>query len=129
MKTNFSLAIMGGILLQFYQVNLQHYLDQCFKVISEEEEMLSTFCVPVVCSAHLMTGVKYFVERSKWYHRSKQLKQLILKVLGRLIVCHDFNIIKRNCICSLPRVFYLSILMDFFWNNYGVLKKLSIDMT
>ena len=98
-KTDFSLPAMGGILLQFNQVNLQHYLDQCFKLISEEEEMLSTFCVPVVsgcllcssclrlfvvfqlfavvccvpvvCGTHLMKGVKYFIERS-----NKQLKQL-----------------------------------------------------
>ena len=79
-KTEFSLAIIGGILLQFNQVNLQQYLDQCFKVISEKEEMVSTFCVPVVCSAHLMRGVKYLVESSKWSHRNNQLKQLILKI-------------------------------------------------
>ena len=53
------------------------------------------FCVLVVCSTQLMRGVKYFVERSKWYHGNKQLKQLILRVLGRLIVCHDFNIMKK----------------------------------
>ena len=127
-KTDFSLAIIGSILLLFNQVNLQQYLDQCFKVISEEEEMLITFCVPVVCSAHLMRGVKYFVERLKWYHRNKQVKQLILKVLGRLIVCHDFIIIKKlhmhPTIC-----FLLSILMNFLWNNYGFWKKLIIDMT
>ena len=87
-----------------------------------------TFRVPVVCSVHLMRGLKYFAERSKWYHRNKQLKQLILKVLGRLIVCHDFNIIKKLHMQP-TTCFPLSILMNFFWNNYGFWKKVLIEMT
>ena len=104
-KIDSSLAFIGGILLQFYQANLQKYLDLCFKVISGEEEILRTFCVSVVCSAHLMKRVKYFVESSMWYHQNKQHKQLILNVLGHLTVYHDFNIIK-NCQCNVLRVFY-----------------------
>ena len=121
-KTDFSLAIIGGILLQFNQVNIQQYLDQRFKVISENEEMLCTFCVLVVCSAHLMRGVKYFVERSKWYHRNKQLKQLMLKVFGRLIVCHDFNIIKKIAYAAY-HVFSTQYIDEFFQKQLRILEK------
>ena len=37
-------------------------MDWCFKVNSEEEQMLSSFCVSVVCSAPLIRGVKYFLK-------------------------------------------------------------------
>ena len=84
--------------------------------------MLSTFCVPVVCSAHLMRGVKYFVERSKWYHRNKQLKQLMLKLLGRLIVCHDFNIIKKFAHAAY-HVFSTQYIDEFFLEQLRILEK------
>lgn len=66
--------------------------------------MLSTFCAPVVCSAHLMKGVKYFVKSSMRYHRNKEHKQPVLDVSVHLFVCHDFNI--KNCLWSISRVFY-----------------------
>ena len=56
--------------------------------------MLSNITVVSLCSSHLLRGIKYFIQKSQWYHRNKALKKIVLKSLGCYVVCTDFSIVK-----------------------------------
>ena len=56
--------------------------------------MLSNIIVVSVSYAHLLMGIKYFIEKSQCYHRNKALKKIVLKNLGRYVECTDFSIVK-----------------------------------
>ena len=48
--------------------------------------------------------MKYFIEKSQWYHRNKAPKKIVLRSLGRLVVCPDFSIVKT----IVKSVYYVS---------------------
>ena len=56
------------------------------------------------CSAHLLKDMKYFTEKLQWYHRNKALKKIVLRSVGRLVVCTDFSIVKT----IVKSVYYVS---------------------
>ena len=56
------------------------------------------------CSAHLLKDMKYFIEKLHWYHRNKALQKIVLRSVGRLVVCTDFSIVKT----IVKSVYYVS---------------------
>ena len=88
------MANIFGVLQEYNRQNIKEYLEKCFKIIAEKDEMPSKINVVSVCSAQLLRGIKYFIEKSQWCHRNKELKKIVLKSLSRLVVCPNFSIVK-----------------------------------
>ena len=93
--TDFSLAIISGVIKEYNRQNLKEHLEKCFQTIIDNEEIPSNITVVSVCSAHLLRGIKNFIEKSQWYHRNKALKKIVLKSLGRLVVPPIFQLSKQ----------------------------------
>ena len=109
--TDFSLVIISGVIKEYNRQNLKEYLEKCSQIITDNEEMPSNITVVSVCSAHLSRGIKYFIEKSQWYHRNKALKKIVLKSLGRLVVCTNFSIVK-TIVKSVYYVFSSEFITD-----------------
>ena len=89
--TDFSLAIISGVQKECNRENIKKYLEKCFEIITDKEEMPSNITVLSVCSIYLLRGIKYFIEKSQWYHQNEALKKIILKSLRHLVVCTDLH--------------------------------------
>ena len=111
--TDFSLAIISGVIKEYNRQNLKEYLEKCFQIITDNEEMPSNITVVSVCSAHLLRGIKYFTEKLQWYHRNKALKKIVLKSLGHFVVCSDFSIVK-----TIVKFVYYVISSKFITDKY-----------
>ena len=91
---DFSLAIVGEVLDSFNKINLLDYLDKCYKILKEErEEYLNT--IPVICSGHLIRAIKRFTENAVLCCKNKTLKNFCMKIMGRLIMMKQFEILDR----------------------------------
>ena len=120
--TDFSLAIISGVLEKYNRQNIKEYLEKCVEIIICKEEILSNITVVSVCSAHLLRGIKYFIEKSQWYHRSKALKKIVFKSLARLVVCTGFSIVKK----IMKSVYYLfssKFITDKYVDQLRILEK------
>ena len=84
--------------------------------------MLSNITVVNVCSDHLLRGIKCFIEKSRWYHRNKAVKKIVLKSLARLVVCTGFSIVKK----IMKSVYYLfssKFITDKYVDQVRILEK------
>ena len=61
--TNFSLAIISGVLKVYNRQNIKEYLEKYFETIIDKEEMPSKITVVNVCSAHLLRSITYLIEK------------------------------------------------------------------
>ena len=59
--TDLSLAINSGVLKKYNRQNIKEYLEKCFEIIIDKEEMFSKITFVSVCSAHLLKCIKYFI--------------------------------------------------------------------
>ena len=84
--------------------------------------MLSNITVVSVSSAHLLRGIKYFIEKSQWYNRNKAVKKIFLKSLAHLVVCTGFSIVKK-IIKSVYYVFSSQFITDKYVEQLGILEK------
>ena len=84
--------------------------------------MPSNITVVSVCSAYLLKGIKCFTEKSQWYHRNKALKKIVLRSLGRLVVCTDFSIVK-TIVKSVYYVFSSQFITDKYIEQLRILEK------
>ena len=115
--TDFSLAIISGVLKEY-----NRYLEKCFEIIIGEEEMPCNITAVSVCSAPLLRGIKYFVEKSQWYHQNKALKKTLLKNLGCIVVYTDFSIV-RTIVKSVYYVFSSQFITDKYIEQLRILEK------
>ena len=91
---NFSLAIVEAVLDSFNKISLLYYLDKCYKILKEErEEYLNT--ITVICSRHLIRAIKRFAENAVLCCKNKTLKNFCMKMMGRLIMTKQFEILDR----------------------------------
>ena len=94
--TDFSLAIISRALKEYNNQNIKEYWEICFKIIIDKEEMPSNINFVSVSSAQLSRGIKYFIEKSHWYHRNETYKKkIVLRSLGHFSVCTDFSIARK----------------------------------
>ena len=90
----FSLAIVEGVLDSFNKINLLGYLDKCYKILKEErEEYLNT--IPVICSGLLIHAIKRFTENPVPCFKNKTLKIFWMKIMGRMIMTKQFEVLDR----------------------------------
>ena len=91
---DFSLAIAGAVLDSFNKITLLDYLEKCYKILKEErEECLNT--IPLICSGHLIRAIKRFTENAVPCCKNKTLKNFCMKIMGRLIMTKQFEILER----------------------------------
>ena len=91
---DFSLAIAGVVLDSFNKINLLDYLEKCYKILKDErEEYLNA--IPVICSGHLIRAIKRFTENAVPCCKNKTLKNFCMKIMGRLIMAKQFEILER----------------------------------
>ena len=91
---DFSLAIVGVVIDSFNKLNLLDYVDKCHKILKEErEEYLNT--IPVICSGHLIRAIKRFTENAVLCCKNKTLKNFRMKIMGRLIMTKQFEILDK----------------------------------
>ena len=91
---DFSLAIAGAVLDSFNKITLLDYLEKCYKILKEErEECLNT--IPLICSGHLIRAIKRFSENAVPCCKNKTLKNFCMKIMGRLIMTKQFEILER----------------------------------
>ena len=91
---DFSLATVGAMLGSFNKTTLLDYLDKCYKILKEErEEYLNT--VPVICSGHLVRAIKRFTENAVPCCKNKTLKNFCMKIMGRMIMTKQFEVLDR----------------------------------
>ena len=67
--TDFGLAIISWVLKEYNRQYIKEYLEKCFKIIIDKEEIPSKIIVVSVCSTHVLRSVKYFIEKLQWYHQ------------------------------------------------------------
>ena len=91
---DFSLAIIGKVLDSFNKITLLDYQDKCYKVLKEErEEYFNT--IRVISSEHLIRAVKIFPENAVPCCENKTLRKFCMKIMGRLIMMKQFEILDR----------------------------------
>ena len=101
------------MLKEYNRQNIKEYLEKCFELITDKEEMSSNITVVSVCSVHLLRGIRYFTEKLQWYHRNKALKKIVLKSLGHFVVCTDFSIVK-----TVVKLVYYVLSSKFITDKY-----------
>ena len=57
--TDFSLAIITGMLKECNRRNIKECLEKCFEIIIDREQMPSSITAVTVCSAHHSRSIKY----------------------------------------------------------------------
>ena len=67
--TDFGLSIISWVLKEYNRQNIKEYLEKCFKIITDKEEMPSKIIVVSVRSTHVLRSIKYFIEKLQWYHQ------------------------------------------------------------
>ena len=91
---DFSLAIAGVVLDSFNKINLLDYLEKCYKILKDErEEYLNA--IPVICSGHLIRAIKRFTENAVPCCKNKTLKNFCIKIMRKLIMTKQFEILER----------------------------------
>ena len=91
---DFSLAIAVAVLDSFNKINLLDYLDKCYKTLNKErEEYLNT--ISVISSGHLIRAIKRFTENAVLCCKNKTLKNFCMKIMGRLIMSKQFEMLDR----------------------------------
>ena len=91
---DFSLAIVGELLDSFNKITLLNYLDKCYKVLKEEgKECLST--IPEICCGDLILAIKRFTENPVPCFKNKTLKIFCMKIMGRMIMTKQFEVLDR----------------------------------
>ena len=118
---DFSLAIVGAVLDSFNKINLLDYLDKCYKILKEErEEYLNT--IPVICSGHLIRAIKRFTENAVLCCKNKTLKNVFMKIMGRLIMTKQFEILDRLGRSTLVVLTTKYISKDYL-NHFHIVEK------
>ena len=120
--TDLSLVIIPGVLMEYNGQNTTEYLEKCFEIIADKEEMPPNITVLSVCSAHLLRDIKYFIKKSQCYHRNKTLKKIVLKSLGGLVVRTDFSVVK-TIDKSVYYVFSSQFITDKYIQQLRILEK------
>ena len=54
------------MLKEYNRQYIKEYLDKRFKLINDNEEMPSNITSVNICSAHILRGIRYFIEKLQW---------------------------------------------------------------
>ena len=82
------------VLDSFIKINLLDYLEKCYKILKDErEEYLNA--IPVICSGHLIRAIKRFTENAVPCCKNKTLKNFCMKIMRKLIMTKQFEILER----------------------------------
>ena len=80
---DYSWAMIHSACLAFNRINIASYLDNCWEFVNLNSTKLNFPTVLHLCSAHIMHGLSYKLE--KHYKIKNNLKQLILHALGTIL--------------------------------------------
>ena len=117
---DFSLAVIGGVLLQFNRRTLKEYLDDCYQTVVLKDESSMPLCIPYVCAAHVLRRCKEFMCR--FTGKSKPLKELIMRLMGKLIQCRNISQIEKRAALA-AKVFCLRKVSESFLADLRSLEK------